>query len=125
MLGLRQMLDRTLPTFLLLSGLGMAWSAARFLAHSSTPILVVTSESMAPAFHRGDVILLSNRSEAVSVGDIPVVWFPGHAMPFVHRAVKMHWELVEGSLRSVTTFLRTGSAASMATDLSIAQDSVC
>jgi signal peptidase I len=46
---------------------------------------------MEPTFYRGDLILISNRGEYVAVGDIPVVWFPGEDLPFVHRAVEVCW----------------------------------
>lgn len=44
---------------------------------------------MAPAFHRGDVLLLWNRTSTIHVGEIPVVWFSGNPLPMVHRAVKV------------------------------------
>ncbi|KAI8169912.1 Acetyltransferase TRI7 [Colletotrichum sp. SAR 10_86] len=50
--------------------------------------MVVLSESMEPAFSRGDIILLANWQE-VEVGDIPVIWFQGHPLPMVHRAVEV------------------------------------
>lgn len=59
------------------------------LTASSVPIVCVVSESMAPAFHRGDLLLLSNRSETIQAGDIPVVWFAGRTLPMVHRAIKV------------------------------------
>ena len=49
----------------------------------------VISESMAPAFHRGDLLFLSNRSNRIQAGEIPVVWFAGRALPMVHRAIKV------------------------------------
>lgn len=54
--------------------------------------MVVISESMAPAFHRGDIIFLWNRSKLVNVGDIPVVWFRSQPLPMVHRAVQVFGE---------------------------------
>lgn len=52
--------------------------------------MCVISESMAPAFHRGDLIFLWNRPSLIHVGDIPVVWFSGNAYPMVHRAVQVY-----------------------------------
>jgi signal peptidase len=51
--------------------------------------MVVASESMAPAFHRGDQILLWNQEDQIHARDIPVVWLPGQPLPMVHRAVKV------------------------------------
>lgn len=44
---------------------------------------------MAPAFHRGDVLVLWNRVDYIRAGDIPVVWFEGNPLPMVHRAVEV------------------------------------
>lgn len=101
---LRKILSELLPPLLLVGGFAMSWIASKVLVHSSCPMLVVTSQSMAPAFHRGDVIFLSNRSQDVSIGDIPVAWIPGNGMPFVHRAIAIHWEPLRESngSRSVT-----------------------
>jgi signal peptidase I len=86
---LRIRLTNLLP---ILTGLGtpfMLWKGLTVLTASSVPVLCVISESMAPAFHRGDLLLLSNRSNHIHAGDIPVVWFHGRDLPMVHRAVKV------------------------------------
>lgn len=68
--------------------------------------MVVISESMAPAFHRGDIIFLWNRSKLVNVGDIPVVWFKSQPLPMVHRAVQVFGEgVVYVSLLSLPILL--------------------
>ena len=63
------------------------------LSDSPIPINVVTSESMEPAFRRGDVIFIWNREPLIRVGDIPVVWIPGRKQPMVHRAIHVHCEM--------------------------------
>lgn len=68
----------------------MMWKGLSVLAASSVPMVSVISESMAPAFHRGDLLFLSNRSSTIHVGDIPVVWFSGRPLPMVHRAIVVH-----------------------------------
>lgn len=70
----------------------MLWKIITLLANSPSPIVIVISESMAPAFHRGDLLFLSNQQERIRVGDIPVCWFPGEKMPMVHRAVNVFYE---------------------------------
>ncbi|EYE93859.1 S24/S26 family peptidase [Aspergillus ruber CBS 135680] len=70
----------------------MLWKLLCLVTGSSIPIMVVISESMAPAFHRGDIIFLWNRSKLVNVGDIPVVWFRSQPLPMVHRAVQVFGE---------------------------------
>ncbi|KIX02316.1 signal peptidase I [Rhinocladiella mackenziei CBS 650.93] len=65
----------------------MLFSLLRLVTLSRTPLVTVVSGSMEPAFQRGDLLILWNRSE-ISVGDIPVVWFQGYPMPMVHRTIK-------------------------------------
>ncbi|CAG8226451.1 unnamed protein product [Penicillium salamii] len=69
----------------------MIWKALCVFTGSSHPIMVVISESMAPAFTRGDLIFLWNRQSWVHAGEIPVCWFPGKPLPMVHRAIKSVW----------------------------------
>lgn len=70
----------------------MAWKMLSVLTDSPQPVMVVISESMAPAFHRGDIIFLWNRQPTIKVGDVPVCWFPGRPTPMVHRAIQTHSE---------------------------------
>lgn len=56
------------------------------------PILA-HSGSMEPAFHRGDLLLLTNpASVPVQVGDICVFQIPHRDIPIVHRVIKLHDE---------------------------------
>lgn len=68
----------------------MMLQTLRLVTNSRVPIVCVTSESMSPAFHRGDVLLLWNRTSTVEVGDIPVVWFENNPLPMVHRVIRVH-----------------------------------
>ncbi|KAF4815966.1 Signal peptidase complex catalytic subunit SEC11 [Colletotrichum siamense] len=83
------MLSRRVPSVLrLLERSFMAWKALSLATNCAYPAMVVLSESMEPAFSRGDIILLANWQE-VEVGDIPVIWFQGQPLPMVHRAVEV------------------------------------
>lgn len=86
---LRAILDAALPVLLSLSWPFMIWNGLAILTASPYPVMCVISESMAPAFHRGDILILWNRSP-VHAGDIPVVWFTGNPYPMVHRAVQVY-----------------------------------
>jgi signal peptidase len=77
-------LDVLLP----LSTTFMAWKGLCILTNSSFPIVCVVSESMAPTFHRGDVLVLWNWTISAEPGDIPVVWFDREPLPMVHRIVQ-------------------------------------
>ena len=67
------------------------------LTHTTTPIIIVTSESMEPQFQRGDMLFVSNRTTTttitsdididVDVGEVVVVWLSGREKPFVHRVI--------------------------------------
>jgi signal peptidase I len=57
---------------------------------SESPIVVVLSGSMEPAFHRGDLLFLTNhREEAIRVGEIVVFKVEGREIPIVHRVIKV------------------------------------
>jgi|SRR5688572_18601243 len=93
MLGkVRQYIKQPLSSLLLLSHVFMAWKALSILTLSSHPVHVIISASMEPAFQRGDIIFIWNRTEVISVGDIPVIWFENYPLPMTHRAIKVLWE---------------------------------
>ncbi|KAI0013347.1 putative signal peptidase I [Xylariaceae sp. FL0662B] len=88
---MRTQFRRLLPVLQLLSTVFVLWKGLSVLTDSPCPAHVVVSDSMAPAFKRGDIVVLSNREREIRVGDIPVVWFAGKPLPMVHRAVKVIW----------------------------------
>jgi signal peptidase I len=50
-----------------------------------------SSGSMEPAFHRGDLLFLTNRVEdPIRVGEIVVFRIEGREIPIVHRVLKIH-----------------------------------
>lgn len=58
---------------------------------SESPIVVVLSGSMEPAFHRGDLLFLTNyQEEPIRVGEIVVFKVKGRDIPIVHRVLKLH-----------------------------------
>lgn len=51
---------------------------------------------MEPAFHRGDLLFLTNRIEdPIRVGEIVVFRIEGREIPIVHRVLKIHEKYVE------------------------------
>lgn len=93
---MRNSLRRLLPVLHTLSAVFMLWKAFSVATNSPCPVHVIISESMAPAFHRGDIIILSNLDREIRVGDIPVVWFSKAPLPMVHRAIKVLWGTRDG-----------------------------
>ena len=53
---------------------------------------------MEPVFHRGDLLVLSNRKSAVDVGDVVVYNVKGRDIPIVHRVIKQHWKQDENGI---------------------------
>lgn len=46
---------------------------------------------MEPAFHRGDLLFLTNhQNESMRVGEIVVFKVVGREIPIVHRVMKLH-----------------------------------
>lgn len=84
----RGFLSSSLLALLILTTPLMLWKALTIITGSPHPIVVVISQSMAPAFNRGDLLFLWNRQPWITAGEIPVCWFPGSPLPMVHRAIK-------------------------------------
>ncbi|KZP07638.1 signal peptidase complex catalytic subunit SEC11 [Athelia psychrophila] len=87
--GLRQfLLQALLIVQVLSSGLAM-YQTLGLLCNTDSPVVVVLSESMEPAFARGDILVLTNYAhEPYSTGDIVVYKIPGADYPIVHRVLE-------------------------------------
>lgn len=92
----------------------MLWKGLMVLTGSESPIVVVLrwvavccedlsyreigylflsfhSGSMEPAFHRGDLLFLTNnKEEPIRAGEIVVFKVEGRDIPIVHRVLKLH-----------------------------------
>lgn len=74
----------------------MIWKGLMVVSGSESPIVVVLSGSMEPAFHRGDLLFLTNYpDEPVRVGEIVVFKVEGRDIPIVHRVLKLHEKYVK------------------------------
>ena len=63
------------------------------------PIVVVLSDSMEPAFRRGDLLFLTNyKQDDIRVGDIVVFKVDGIDIPIAHRVIKLH-EKEDGTVK--------------------------
>src|ERR1700733_2615214 len=86
----RQSLTQILNFGLVLSTAFMLWKTLSVIAASPSPIVVVLSGSMEPAFQRGDLLFLWNRDKTAEVGEIVVYNVKGKDIPIVHRVVRSH-----------------------------------
>lgn len=74
----------------ILSTAFMIWKGLCFVCDTSSPIVVVLSGSMEPAFQRGDLLFLWNRNifQENDVGEVVVYNVQGKDIPIVHRIVR-------------------------------------
>lgn len=87
---------------MIISSALMIWKGLMVVTGSESPIVVVLSGSMEPAFHRGDLLFLTNyREDPIKVGDIVVFRVEGREIPIVHRVIKLH-EKEDGSVKILT-----------------------
>jgi signal peptidase I len=84
----RQTALQILNFALVLSTAFMLWKTLSIISNSPSPIVVVLSGSMEPAFQRGDLLFLWNRDQTAEVGEIVVYNVRGKDIPIVHRVVR-------------------------------------
>lgn len=89
-MNLRQQLLQILNVIYVVSSAFMFWKGLSVFTNSASPIVVVLSGSMEPAFQRGDILFLWNRTPQVQVGDVVVYQLDGKQIPIVHRVMREH-----------------------------------
>jgi len=89
-MNLRLQLAQILNLLYVVTSAYMFWKGLSVVTNSSSPIVVVLSGSMEPAFQRGDILFLWNRNERAKVGDVVVYEIGGKAIPIVHRVLREH-----------------------------------
>uniref|UniRef100_A0A915E908 Signal peptidase complex catalytic subunit SEC11 n=1 Tax=Ditylenchus dipsaci TaxID=166011 RepID=A0A915E908_9BILA len=87
----RQLVYQFLNFAMIVSSALMIWKGLMVVTGSESPIVVVLSGSMEPAFFRGDLLVLTNDVEdPIRAGDITVFKIEGRDIPIVHRVIKVH-----------------------------------
>ncbi|KAF2457905.1 hypothetical protein BDY21DRAFT_320258 [Lineolata rhizophorae] len=84
----RQLAAQVLNFALVLSTAFMLWKGLSVATDSPSPIVVVLSGSMEPAFQRGDLLFLWNRGMDTQIGEVVVYNVRGKDIPIVHRVVR-------------------------------------
>uniref|UniRef100_A0A915KCM0 Signal peptidase complex catalytic subunit SEC11 n=1 Tax=Romanomermis culicivorax TaxID=13658 RepID=A0A915KCM0_ROMCU len=80
----------------------VVYQGLNFAMIVKSPIVVVLSGSMEPAFFRGDLLFLTNhQEEPIRAGDIVVFKIEGREIPIVHRVIKIH-EKENGTIKFLT-----------------------
>eukprot|EP00040_Diaphanoeca_grandis_P017788 m.93249 g.93249 ORF g.93249 m.93249 type:complete len:207 (-) comp26617_c2_seq1:294-914(-) len=81
----------------------MIWKGLMCYTGSESPIVVVLSGSMEPAFYRGDLLFLTNDvSDPIRVGEVLVFKVKGREIPIVHRVMKLHQQRDSGEIKFLT-----------------------
>ncbi|KZT60013.1 signal peptidase complex catalytic subunit SEC11 [Calocera cornea HHB12733] len=107
-MGVRQILLQALTFAAVLASGLMMWKALGLVCNTESPIVVVLSGSMEPAFKRGDLLFLTNfPNEKFEVGDITVYKLPHQGIPIVHRVVEAHDECVLSFMQDRSSFSST------------------
>ena len=78
----------------------LTWNIGKILTNTESPIVVVLTGSMEPAFYRGDLLLVTHWRENMVSGDIIVYSLPNQEIPIVHRAMYVQ-ELDDGRKDSI------------------------
>ena len=86
----RRLLHQILNLAMVVLSALMLWKGLMALTESESPVVVVLSGSMEPAFQRGDILFLTNTKVSMDVGDIIVFKVDGRDIPIVHRVLKKH-----------------------------------
>jgi len=98
----RQLYYQLLNFGMIVSSALMIWKGLMVVTGSESPIVVVLSGSMEPAFFRGDLLFLTNyKDEPIRVGEIVVFKVKGREIPIVHRVLKVH-EKDNGEVKFLT-----------------------
>lgn len=98
----RQLYYQALNFGMIVSSALMIWKGLMVVTGSESPIVVVLSGSMEPAFYRGDLLFLTNyQEEPIRAGEIVVFKVEGRDIPIVHRVLKLH-ERENGTVKFLT-----------------------
>lgn len=104
--SLRLQLNNALTMMMVIASAFAIWKGLSVVTNSPSPLVVVLSGSMEPAFQRGDILFLWNREETLSVGDIVVYNAPQRDIPIVHRIVREH-VVVDAAKNTTDQYLLT------------------
>ncbi|CCK71443.1 signal peptidase complex catalytic subunit SEC11 KNAG_0H00270 [Huiozyma naganishii CBS 8797] len=102
-MNLRLELTKLLNLCFVFASAYMFWEGLSLVANTHSPIVVVLSGSMEPAFQRGDILFLWNRNEQSKVGDVVVYEVAGKNIPIVHRVLREHHSIADPSKQVLLT----------------------
>ncbi|KAF0719675.1 Aste57867_871 [Aphanomyces stellatus] len=86
----RQLTQQCLTLGMVVISAIMIWKGLVGLTGGKSPIVVVLTGSMEPAFQRGDILFLDNNKPTIDIGDIVVFTIKDRPIPIVHRVLEIH-----------------------------------
>jgi signal peptidase len=86
----RQLAHQVLNLAMIVCSALMIWKSLMVVTESDSPVVVVLSGSMEPAFYRGDILFLHMGFTPFRAGDIVVFKVADREIPIVHRIIKVH-----------------------------------
>merc|ERR1711865_972920 len=86
----RMFLSQALNLGMIVFSALMIWKGLMFITKAESPVVVVLSGSMEPAFYRGDILFLHRGDEPFRVGEVCVFKITGRDIPIVHRIMNVH-----------------------------------
>mmetsp|Transcript_9323 Transcript_9323/g.34503 ORF Transcript_9323/g.34503 Transcript_9323/m.34503 type:complete len:176 (-) Transcript_9323:3751-4278(-) len=89
----RQLLSQFINLAMVVASALIIWKLCILYSGCESPIVVVLSGSMEPAFFRGDLLFLDHVQERnYQISDIVVFKIKGRSIPIVHRVLQLHQE---------------------------------
>jgi len=101
-MNIRQLLMQGVNLGLIVTWALMIWKSLILITGSESPVVVVLSGSMEPAFYRGDILFLNKGSAPLRTGEIVVFNIEGRDIPIVHRIIKFHERRPGGKIDILT-----------------------
>ncbi|KAL7604022.1 uncharacterized protein LOC111907440 isoform X1 [Lactuca sativa] len=89
-INVRQALEQAITLGMIVSSALILWKFLMCVTGSESPVVVVLSESMEPAFQRGDILFLRMGEDPIRAGEIVVFNIDRREIPIVHRVIKVH-----------------------------------
>ena len=83
----RKLLQQGITLGMIVCSALMIWKSLMIITNTESPVVVVLSGSMEPAYYRGDILFLSYYSDPITPGDVVVFKLKEQEIPIVHRAI--------------------------------------
>ena len=83
----RKLLQQLIALSMIVCSALMIWKSLMIITNTESPVVVVLSGSMEPAYYRGDILFLNYYSDPITPGDVIVFKLKEQEIPIVHRCI--------------------------------------